>query len=126
MLDKIYFPHLGMKTIDDEHKEIIFFLHQLKDSDNPIKIINTFVNYFTQHCDHEEELMRELDYPWIDYEIHKAEHQKMRDFFATLDQPEGIEPEKLREAIEESRLSLIKHINEWDAKLAGWIAVTIG
>jgi len=124
MLEKICFPHLGLQTIDKEHKEIIFFLHQLKGNDNPLKIVRTFVNYFQQHCDHEEELMRELNYPWANYIAHKAEHQKMRDFFAlTMSHPEGTDDQKLQDAIEETRSSLIKHINEWDAKLAGWIGL---
>ena len=127
MLEKICFPHLGMDPLDREHREIIFFLHQVKGNDNPIKVARTFIGYFMHHCNHEEEFMRELNYPQGDLLEHQAQHQKLRDFFKeTMMHPEVDSEERAQEAIEKARLNLIAHINVWDARLAAWVFDKVG
>lgn len=127
MLEKILFPHLGMEPLDREHRDIIFFLHQVKNTDNPLKVARTFIGYFVHHSEHEEEFMRELQYPHADYEDHRLQHKRMKEDFAdTMMNPAVGESGKVKEILEEVRLSMIKHINTYDAKLAEWVKTTIG
>jgi hemerythrin-like metal-binding protein len=127
MLEKICFPQVGRESLDREHKDIIFFLHQVKGSDNPLKVARTFIEYFVHHCEHEEEFMRELQYPRSDYEDHRLQHQRMKEFFTdTMIELAVGEPGDIKEILEESRLNIIKHINTYDAKLVDWVTKAIG
>lgn len=69
-------------TIDDQHKKLLEILNSLhgssaaaKDNETVKKILNDLVEYTVYHFHHEEELMKQHNYP--DLENHLAAHQTL-------------------------------------------------
>ncbi len=70
-------------SLDAEHKQVIDCINELYAAwQDPTKdvlkkrILDTLVKYTQTHFKHEEERMREADFP--QFEAHKAVHDKMR------------------------------------------------
>jgi hemerythrin-like metal-binding protein len=111
------YPKLGIKKLDDQHREILLFLLQIaKYKENIPKIINSFMFYCMEHFDYEESLMKEIGYPH--YIKHKQEHIEIREkltkaFIYSIYQ---ITPEK----IESMRMLTLAHINSYDKAMDDW------
>lgn len=111
------YPILNIPALDEEHKEIMFFLIQIiQDKDNLPKIINSFMSYTMEHFDREQEFMRKVNYPHIEHHI--KEHERIRELIAE----ELIYSvyQVTEEKIEKIRLRIIAHISSFDQQLAEW------
>jgi hemerythrin len=90
--DKQY--ELGIKTIDDQHKELIKITGRLSDLltnaiegddiyDEMVTIIEAVTDYTVYHFQFEEELFNKFDYQFKD--AHIAEHNKLIEEIRSLD-----------------------------------------
>jgi hemerythrin-like metal-binding protein len=111
------YPKLGIKKLDDQHRDILLFLLQIAEyKENVPKIINTFMTYCTEHFDYEESLMKEMGYPY--YIKHKQEHIEIKEKLAKefIYSIRQITPEK----IELMRMLTLAHISSYDKTMVDW------
>lgn len=120
---------VGVKEIDEQHKELFAKVNTLFDACNSGKgkdqidsVIKYLQEYVVEHFGSEESLQKKYSYPG--YEEHKAQHDKfIQDFL------------KLKEGIDKNGVTgltivqlnqvlvdwLIKHIRKTDKALAGFL-----
>ncbi len=74
---------IGIKSIDEQHKELVSIINTLYDaltggkaSDVMDTIFNDLFDYSERHFTYEEELFKRYDYP--DTENHKEEHAELK------------------------------------------------
>ena len=111
---------VGVKSLDDDHKRLIFLLNQFKtayDYDTSAEFerqaLEQLVEYTRFHFTREEEMMQQADYP--DFENHKQQHIKMIAQVETfVDQYRREGHDCLNEVSEFLTDWLIKHINGTD------------
>lgn len=63
---------IGVKLIDDEHREIIEVIDELVVSNNPAFVAEVLMRYIDQHFADEERIMRNIGY--VHYEYHRDLH----------------------------------------------------
>lgn len=116
----ITLPIFSNKQLDDEHREIVLFLYQLKDDKRDLpKIINTFLFYITEHYTHEEKFMILNNYPANLINDHINEHNRLKELFSKtlLTNINNISDD----IIDALRITFIDHMNNWDRLIAEWI-----
>lgn len=102
---------VGVKTFDNEHKQLIFLINELNNAilirSSEKTVENTIVqliNYTELHFNHEEEYMRLYDYPG--YEAQKKEHTALKaqvhDYY-----------DQLKAGKKSFSLSLMNFLKEW-------------
>lgn len=113
------YPKLGTEPIDNDHKEILFFLTQIiNDKENKLKIINAFMSYTTNHFDNEEEFMRNKKYPFINQ--HVEQHNIIKNLIIEVFIKSTYK--FTEENIEKLRMTILAHVSSYDTQLAEWYA----
>jgi hemerythrin len=114
---------VGVKQIDDEHKQLIQIANSLHDAmkagrgrDVEGDILNRLLNYTKTHFDAEDQLMKRDAYP--EYERHKKEHNSlMLDVYAAIKDYQdghGPLPANIMQFIKDW---LLTHIKDTDKRL---------
>jgi len=114
-------PRTGIKAIDDEHKDLMLFLIQLKEnSDNdPKKITQAFLDYSANHFEHEELYMARQNYPMEESHIHILEHRRLASSIKKmLEKDGGI---LSLENIHKIKVEFLTHIAIYDKMWAEWV-----
>lgn len=116
----ITLPVFNNTKLDDEHRDIVLFLYQIKDDKRDLpKIINTFLFYVTEHYVHEEQFMIDNNYPTHLINAHVNEHNKLKELFSkTLLSNINNMSDNIIDAL---RITFIDHMNNWDRLIAEWI-----
>ncbi len=119
---------IGVEKIDNQHRELIKrlndFLETLKEGKGKEELIKifSFLEYYTVfHFDDEEELQKEINYPY--FEKHKEIHKNFKEEILKL--KEGLNKDTtLSTTISLSKKLLdwyINHIKKEDKKIKGFI-----
>jgi len=120
---------VGVKEIDDQHKELIKRVNQLATAvlkrDGRSKIKNT-LNYMNQYAEYhflyEESYMAQFEYP--DLADHKNEHQRFKTVYAKLKSDFAREGPSENFALKLQMFLidwLILHLQEYDGKMGKFL-----
>lgn len=113
-------PRLGIKAIDDEHKDIMLFLIQLKETDtDKQKITQAFLDYSANHYEHEELYMARQNYPMDESHVHIMEHRRLASVIKKLVEKDG--GILVQESIQKIKVEFLTHIAIYDKMWAEWV-----
>lgn len=111
----------GMPATDAQHQVL---LDSLDSIDERIKqgefsvvplLLSKFVGELRQHCDHEDKIMIDLEYPR--YDEHRTAHSLLCDYVNAL-VVLSANPASSSQVIELVRATMIKHIEQFDMSVA--------
>jgi hemerythrin-like metal-binding protein len=117
--------NIGLPEIDGDHASIAEAFDKLSDPEiyadpsQRILVVESFLDYSTNHLDREEKLMRQLDYPA--YTHHRGAHLNLQQAFLKLVKP------ALKGTADHATLTAIfhkifvGHIDAHDQPLVDWI-----
>jgi hemerythrin len=120
---------VGVKEIDDQHRELFRRFNALLDSCNQgkgkeevLKVLMFLNDYIRSHFDAEERLQRQVSYPG--YTEHRAQHQEFVRHLRDLEDGYNRDGASTSLVIRMNQLVvswLIQHISKKDRDIAGYV-----
>jgi len=110
-------PIVGVKEIDDDHREILFFLAQIKtNKENTPKILDVLSTFVQKHFAAEERLLRDACCPKPMVDSHSRDHARIQDLFV-----DGLVCQAPTcEQLDAFRVAILDHIGSFDMVMAEW------
>ena len=119
--DDSYSVHI--KKIDEQHKGLVKLVNELHDAmsqgaanDVLSKVLNSLVDYTIIHFNTEEEMFKSYNYP--DYQAHKNEHDKVKEFQSKFKEGKSTITYELMDFLSDW---LINHILDSDKKYSSYL-----